>query len=688
MQRINSLFEALAVATALLALLPIRPTYAQGAPASLTLLHNNDGESKLLGSGEFGGIGYFSTAVAAARADAATAGRDVLLVSSGDNILAGLAFTASVRAGEVYDAIALAQLNYDAITLGNHDFDFGPDVLGDIIAQYEAAGGTAPFISANLNVSAEANLAVYASSDRIARSVVVSRGAQRYGIVGVTTETLPTVSSPRNVIVTDALAAIQAEVAALEAQGVNKIILSSHLQGVSGELTLAPLLRGVDVIIAGGGDEYLINPATGGDRYSDTLDGVDDTPDDGFERRFGPYPLATATDADGRVVPIVTTVGEYRYLGRLNIDFDAAGNVTAFSGNPVLVDPLAPGAAQDPRLVSAVIDPLTAAQNELTLNVIGSTEVPLNGRRGQVQVVGGAPVATIPGVRNAETNEGNLIADAFAYQAVATPNSGLTPTRRAIVLTNGGGIRNDNVIPIGPLSERTTIDMLPFDNNVTVINGVTALALRDMLENALARWENGDGRFAQIAGFRFEWDPRRAPTVFATSARTMDDVVSTGQRVRRIEFDDGSLLYDAATGATFAGTFDVITNSFVASGGDGYDFAGNNDNDSPGTPSLPRTNLPFIYQLALFNYIFWGLPNRVVRASEYPADGEGRIIVRGDIDGDGDIDSIDVAAITAARNQPARLPVDRRDMNRDGRIDVVDARLAALGCYRARCASN
>jgi 5'-nucleotidase / UDP-sugar diphosphatase len=684
----TSLFRSVSIVSAAFLCIAAGTAQAQSAPASLTLLHNNDGESKLLGSGGFGGIGYFSTVVATARADAASAGRDVLFVSSGDNILAGLAFTASVRAGQFYDAIALARLNYDAITLGNHDFDFGPDVLGDIIDQYESAGGTARFVSANLDVSAEPNLAVYATSGRIARSVVITRGTQQYGVIGVTTETLPSVSSPRDVVVSDTLAAIQAEVAALTARGVNKIILSSHLQGVSNELALVPQLRGVDIIIAGGGDEYLINPGTGGDRYSDTLDGVNNTPDNGFERRFGPYPLATATDADGRVVPIVTTVGEYRYLGKLDVDFDAAGNVLAFNGNPILVDPLAPGATQDAVLVTTVIDPLVAAQNELSLNVIGTTEVPLNGRRGQVQVVGGAPVATITGVRNAETNEGNLIADAFAYQTVAAPANGLTPGARAIVLTNGGGIRNDNIVPVGPLSERTTIDILPFDNYVSVINGITPLALRDMLENAVARWEAGDGRFAQIAGFRFEWDPRRPPTVFSTAARTMDDVTSTGQRVRRIEFDDGTLIYDAATGSTFAGTFDLITNSFVAGGGDGYDFAGNNNNDLPGTPALPRTNLPFSYQQALFNYIFFGLPGNSVRASEYPVAGQGRIIVRGDVDGDGDIDSADVAAITAARNQPALAPVDRRDMNRDGRIDVLDARLAAVNCSRARCAAN
>jgi 2',3'-cyclic-nucleotide 2'-phosphodiesterase (5'-nucleotidase family) len=80
----------------------------------------------------------------------------------------------------------------------------------------------------------------------------------------------------------------------------------------------------------------------------------------------------------------------------------------------------------------------------------------------------------------------------------------------------------------------TTIDILPFDNYVSVVNDVTPQGLKDMLENAVSRWEFGDGRFLQIANFRFAWDPRQPATEFSTAARTMDDVTSSGSRVQRI----------------------------------------------------------------------------------------------------------------------------------------------------------
>ncbi|HEY6924848.1 MAG TPA: endonuclease/exonuclease/phosphatase family protein, partial [Steroidobacteraceae bacterium] len=62
--------------------------------------------------------------------------------------------------------------------------------------------------------------------------------------------------------------------------------------------------------------------------------------------------------------------------------------------------------------------------------------------------------------------------------------------------------------------------------------------------------------------------------------------------------------------------------------------------------------------------------------------------IPGDVDGDGDVDSADVAAITAARGQAASGPFDPRNLNSDAVIDSNDARLAALACTRAHCAQQ
>jgi hypothetical protein len=58
--------------------------------------------------------------------------------------------------------------------------------------------------------------------------------------------------------------------------------------------------------------------------------------------------------------------------------------------------------------------------------------------------------------------------------------------------------------------------------------------------------------------------------------------------------------------------------------------------------------------------------------------------VVGDQDGDGDVDQSDIDTILAARNTPAD-PNDPRDLDGDGMITVLDARIAAACCTRDLC---
>ncbi|MEE4299392.1 MAG: metallophosphoesterase, partial [Pseudomonadales bacterium] len=228
----------------------------------LVILHHNDGESQLIDAGsgleDFGGIARFKTVVDNLRAEAALNGRPVLTVTSGDNFLAGPEFNASLENGApYYDTIALDLIGYDAMCLGNHDFDFGPQVLSDFITGFT---NNWPFLSANIDFSGEPVLQSLVNANRIAPSTVVVKDGEQIGIIGATTPNLPFISSPGDVVVdADVAGAIQTQVALLQGQGVNKIIVISHLQSVQEDIDLIAEISGVDIVIAGGGDNLLAN---------------------------------------------------------------------------------------------------------------------------------------------------------------------------------------------------------------------------------------------------------------------------------------------------------------------------------------------------------------------------------------------------------------------------------------------
>ncbi len=472
------------------------------------------------------------------------------------------------------------------MAIGNHEF--GPDVLEQFILSFD---NPPPFVSANLVFTDEPGLNALAEAGIIVTRTIITKDRERIGVVGATTPALPFISSPRDVIVLQDISAIvQGEIDALLASGINKIIFISHLQDVNEDLELAGELDGVDVMIAGGGDELLVNEG-------DLL-----VPGDEPENAFGPYPLI-AVGGDGREIPVVTTPGDYKYVGRLIVDFDADGEVAAIGDESGLVrvaggdnpDAVTP----DQFIEENVVDPVALYTEGLAANIIAVSEVSLEGRRE-------------PGIRTEETNLGDLTADALFYQAtVLAAEFGMPPPD--VALQNGGGIRNNTLIPPGDITELTTFDIFPFTNFVSIVPAIPRGQFKEIMENAVSAVENADGRFAQISGFSMVYDPTGTPQV-------LDDdlgVVTPGTRVRNIILDTGEVI--VADGAVVPGeAIDIATIDFSARGGDMYPYR-----------DAPFTTLGVVYQQALFNYIVdpvvdGGLGG-VISAADYPEGGEGRI---------------------------------------------------------------
>jgi 5'-nucleotidase len=566
----------------------------------LSLLHNNDGESQLVNLGgdlsDFGGVARFKTLVDQVRDREHEMGRDVLMLSSGDNFLAGPEFTVGVNDTTSYDAIALNAIGYDAIALGNHDFDFGPDFTAFFADQIESI-----FLSANLDFSANESLNELVNEGKIASSAIFEMELERIGVIGAITPNLNAISSPGDVVIDiNVKDAIQAEIDALEAEGIDKIVLISHLQGIKDDSLMASQLSGLDVMIAGGGDELLANEG-------DAL-----IPGDESDVYSG-YPIF-AENSDGEQIPIVTTRGNYSYLGKLSVEFDADGkviNILDESGPIRVAGTTSPdGVLEDPMLKELVVEPVVEGLSGLASNVIAQSDVALDARRSQI--------------RSKETNQGNLIADAFLWSANSLAAE-FGVDQAHVALANGGGIRNDNVLSAGPITELNTFEMLPFLNFISIVEGVTPERFKEIMENSVSRISleggetiasgSGTGRYAQFAGFSMEFNP----SLDALQYSLEDGSISQeGKRVLSITLDDGTKIIEQGVVAEGAPTINLATADFTARGGDEYPLG-----------DLPLTLLGVTYQQALFSYLvtpteFGGLGGNVP-ASQYPAGGEGRI---------------------------------------------------------------
>ena len=113
--------------------------------------------------------------------------------------------------------------------------------------------------------------------------------------------------------------------------------------------------------------------------------------------------------------------------------------------------------AEDPTLKAEITDPLVAYKASLAAHKIGTTDVMLNG---------GNPDP----IRLKEGNLGDLVADGFLAAANRTAVADGRPVAN-VAFSNGGGIRTS--IAAGDITEKSTFDVLPFDNVLVTVPNVT-----------------------------------------------------------------------------------------------------------------------------------------------------------------------------------------------------------------------
>lgn len=435
----------------------------------------------------FGGAARLVTQVGALRDDITANGGNAVVLVAGDAFQGSLFFT--TYSGEV-EAEMLNRIGVDAMVYGNHEFDLGPAPLAKFVNAADF-----PVISGNADVSRDTDLGPMALDH-----VMLEVGGEKVAILGAVTPDTPEISSPGpTVSFADPVPYLTEAVETVTGQGANKVILLSHL-GTPADQRVAAEVPGLDAIV--GGHSH--------DLYSNS----------DVEAPYR-YPVMV-TGPDGASVPIVQAGAYSKYLGHATLVFDDEGVVTSATGDSLLLD--------------ASVSP-----DQPTLDRIGELAGPIETlKEKEVARIAADIDGSRELCRSAECPMGAIVTDAMLARVAG---QGVT-----IALTNGGGLRAS--IAGGIVTMGDVLAVLPFQNTLSTFN-IKGSDLEAALENGLSQVEEGGGRFPQVAGMRFTWDPAVAP----------------GQgRVQSVEVKDG----DAWVALEPERVYTVASNNFLRAGGDGY----------------------------------------------------------------------------------------------------------------------
>lgn len=348
-------------------------------------------------------------------------------------------------------------------------------------------------------------------------TVITTESGLKIGFIGVNTPETSTKANPALIKGLSWLSgdkmieAVNAEAAALEGKA-DVVIVLAHL-GVDGQS--APN-RSTDLLAGVKGVDFII------DGHSHTV--------------------MPATKAE----PIQSTGTKFEYIGVVVID----NKTKAIESNELVK--VTAETASDAAVAAAVKeinDKIDAEYGE----VFAKSEVTLNGERAYSEET------KLYGNRDGETNLGDLITDAMLWKI--NEQGGVTvDADHILAVTNGGGIRAS--IAAGDITKKAVNEVLPFGNTLAVVY-VTGAELLEALEaSTYCSPDSAVGGFPQVAGIEYTIDVTKE---FDGGDKYPGTEVVAPKSIQRVTIDSiNGKAFDAK--ATYA----VVTNNFVAAGGDTY----------------------------------------------------------------------------------------------------------------------
>ena len=440
------------------------------------------------------------------------------------------------------DAELMNAVKFDAFTLGNHEFDDGNNVLKSFLDILKT-----PVISSNVIPDKGSVL-----EGKWKPYIIKKIGGQNIGIIGldVVGKTVESSNPGKDVKFTDEVETARKYSNELRSKGVNKIILLSHA-GLEKNLEIAEKVDGIDIIITGD-THYLL-----GNEFSE----------------FGLKPMAEypikRNSPNGDPV-YIAEAWNYSYLvGHLKANFNSRGVITQIKSEPNIVigDDLFEVKNAEGKKVpmeesekNAVLEYVKNNKNIEVVKNSPSVQKLLDKYKTEKEEMAKKPVGTIketiPGGSDnripSEKNPQGSLATTLVSEAVLHTLKNTGTGNVDFVILNSGGVRI--TLNPGDFTYDTAYTLLPFTSNTIYTMKITGAEVKQVIEDALNFVFTGgsSGAFPYGAGIRYE----------ATKEGTH------GTRVKKVE------VFDAAsnkwTPINPGQTYTVGTNSYIASGKDGY----------------------------------------------------------------------------------------------------------------------
>ena len=464
-------------------------SFAQDDAKTLTIIHTNDLQSRLLGFGPnreytpltlnddptIGGIARVATVIKSLKQKSP----ETTLVIDGGDVLMGTLFHTIARE-ESPELRLLSAIGYDAITLGNHEFDFRPRGLAQIINSALAKGNIPALLCANAVFNAmdardDSLQALFARGVVRPYQIFVKNGLRLgvFGLLGTAAAEVGPFAAP--VTFADPIETAKRVVKTLkENEHVDVIICASH-GGVrwnakqnkwEGEdVALAAKVPEIDVVVGGHSHTFLSQPII-----------VNNT-------------------------PVVQAGSEGRYVGALNLQI-ANGAVTMQNYHTV------------------AINDSIAADRDIQMQVNNYEEVinqkilrPHGFVFNQILIETGFALK----IKEDNSNLGDLVSDAIRWRIDQYEyNPAVPETRTVIAVASNGLIRDDlvsglqqvsdlfRVVPLG-IGE---VDDAPGFGLVSFY--LTAPEIKKAFEVVTTVYpRKGSDFFLQVSGARFRYNPNR-----------------------------------------------------------------------------------------------------------------------------------------------------------------------------------